>query len=206
MMASVTHLLVKPAHKQPLAYIDTMTVDETGIAGNVVCGPLRQVLILERRTLDMFNLQPGDLRENIIIDGLDLYALPSGTVLQIGEAFIALTFHCEPCKIIADKVNLKDIRDDRGYLGRVLKPGTLSAGDGVFVTTQKTESIPDKPVERIKWFLAKCDRPVLAADLMWEVGLASSYCRALPAMMRKHPEIDKGKISFKNSTLRGVIY
>lgn len=197
----ITHLLIKRQHKQQLDPVVKLQLSQQGIIGNVVCSPLRQILLLEHKTLNEFNLKPGDLRENIIIDGMDLYALPSGSVLQIGDTLIALTFHCEPCKIIADKVNLKDIREQRGYLGRVLQGGTIAVGDTVTVTDQKTETIPDEPVERIKWFLAKRDNPILTADLMWEVGLASSYCRALPAMMRKHPDIKASKILFKNNDL-----
>ena len=197
-MAVVTDLLIKPAHKQPMAAVDKMHVSEAGIKDNIACGPLRQVLMLEQRTLNEFHLQPGDLRENIIVRDFDLYGLSSGSVIKIGDALIGLTFLCEPCKIIADKVNLKDIRPQRGMLGRFLNDGIIAAGDTVTLTDQTIEPVPFETVDRIAWHLDKIDRTITAAELMWQVGLASSYCRALPAMIRKHAKIDGGKIVFGN--------
>ncbi len=194
----ITHLLIKPAHKQPMVAVDEMHVTaHNGIVGTVRSSPLRQVLLLEDATLQEFQLQPGDLRENIIVREMDLYRLPSGSILQIGNVQIALTILCEPCKIIANKVDLKAIRDKRGYLGRFLNDGVIRVDDNIIVTEQHVEPVPEIPVERIKWYLQKIDTPILAADLMWQVGLASSYCRALPAMLKKHPDIAEIKIIFQ---------
>jgi MOSC domain-containing protein YiiM len=182
--------------------VDLFDVSAThGIHSQVKSSPLRQILILEHGTLEEFNLQPGDLRENMIVRDFDLYGLPSGSVVQVGGVQIALTFPCEPCNVIADKVNLKAIRHKRGYLGRFLNDGVIRAGDPVTVTDHRHESIPEIPVERITWYLNKIDTPIMAADLMWQVGLAPSYCRALPAMLRKHPEIDETKIIFQRQLL-----
>ena len=195
----ITNLLLKPQHGQPLIAAEALELDAAnGIKGNVRTSPLRQVLLLEARTLAEFNLNPGDLRENIIGEGLDLYALTSGTVLRVGAVDIALTFLCEPCRIIADKVNLKDIRHKRGYLGRVLNQGVIRLGDPVIVTDRREEVIPEDAAARIKWYLAKHPQPIRAAELMWQVGLASSYCRALPAILRKHPDIPADRIVFAN--------
>jgi MOSC domain-containing protein YiiM len=193
----ISHLLIKPKHKHPMAAVDMLWATPDGIDGQVTSPPLRQVLLLEDDTLEDFNLQPGDLRENIIIRDFGLYHRPSGTVIQIGDVKIALTFHCEPCKIIGDKVNLKAIQHQRGYLGYFLNSGAIARDDRVEVLDERVEAIPYVPVERIKWYLNKIDQPIMASDLMWQVGLASSYCRALPALLRKHKDIDKSKVIFQ---------
>jgi MOSC domain-containing protein YiiM len=196
----IVALLKKQQHKEKMQQVDAFPVTAAqGIDGQVLCSPFRQVLILQHSTLYDFNLQPGDLRENIIIDDdIDLYNLPSGTVIQIGDVKIRLTFLCEPCKMIADKVNLKDIRDQRGMLGCFLNDGLIQKQDKVFVTDEKFEPIPEKASERIIWFLNKHHEPIMARDLMWQVGLPHSYCRALPAMIAKNPAIDSSKILFAN--------
>lgn len=69
---------------------------------------LRQVHLIHRELLDElasegFEVRPGALGENILTSGLDLLALPTGTVLAIGsEAEVLLTGLRNPCKQIED--------------------------------------------------------------------------------------------------------
>lgn len=63
----------------------------------------RQVLIIERETLDEFNLPIGDVRENITVEGIKLAGLPAGTRLQVGRALLEVTMDCTPCKFIEAK-------------------------------------------------------------------------------------------------------
>lgn len=44
-----------------------------------------------------FELSPGDLGENILTAGVDLLALPTGTLLHIGDAVLRLTGLRNPC-------------------------------------------------------------------------------------------------------------
>lgn len=59
------------------------------------------------------NSVPGDLRENIMVDCDDLYDLPSGTVVKIGQALLRLTFHCEPCRKILKLIDFDRIEQRR---------------------------------------------------------------------------------------------
>ena len=111
---------------------------------------LRQVSFLPREILDGvagkgFEVSPGDLGENISTAGLDLFALPTGTVLRLGDtALVALTGLRNPCGQIngfADGLLGALIeRDDEGKLLRrggvmsvVLLGGTVRAGDAIAV-------------------------------------------------------------------------
>ena len=51
-----------------------------GIEGDANAGGVgpRQVLLVAMETLQEFKLQPGDLRENVVVAGLSLDDLPSG--------------------------------------------------------------------------------------------------------------------------------
>lgn len=43
--------------------------------------PLETDTDFEHETIELFSLQPGDLRENVVVDCDSLYELPSGTEL-----------------------------------------------------------------------------------------------------------------------------
>ena len=64
---------------------------------------LRQVHLIQAELFDElaakgFTVQPGDLGENITTQGLDLLALPQGTLLHLGDsAIVAITGLRNPC-------------------------------------------------------------------------------------------------------------
>ncbi len=201
-MTIVKHLFVKDEHGSPMRLVATLNVGSNGIEGNAFCPPMRQVLIVPIQTLTEFNLQPGDLKENIIIDGFDLHKLKSGAVIQIGCVKIRLTFHCEPCRIIEDKVNLKKIIHKRGVLGSFLNNGFINIGDEVTVRDETYDSIPYRITDRIKWYLDKQDKPVPVSKLVFDIGLSNSYCRAIPNLVRNRDDIRANLILYKNNSKR----
>jgi len=97
----VVKLFIKPKHGAPLESVTTILGTSEGIAGGVPCAPFRHALIASQPVIAECGLKPGDLRENILVDCLDLYELPSGMVVKIGQSLLRLTFHCEPCKRIS---------------------------------------------------------------------------------------------------------
>jgi len=180
---AVTRLFVKRAHGAPMEPVGALAFSPQGLAANVRCSPLRQVLITSRTVTADCGLSPGDLRENIEIDRDDLYALASGTVISIGEALIRLTFHCEPCKKIVHLVAFDEIVHRRGYLGCFLNSGTIVPGDSVAVTGETLEAIPYAVKDRIRWFLGKQNAALGAMDIIHGLGLPSSYARAMPRLV-----------------------
>ena len=177
-------------------------VGPNGIEGNVYCLPLRQVLIVPTQSLTEFNLKRGDLRENIVVDGFDLHKLESGTVIQIGSVRIRLTFHCEPCRKLADIVSLKKITHKRGILDNFLNNGVIKVGDAVVVGDKSFDAIPYRIDDRIKWYLDKQDKPVPVSKLAFDIGLSNSYCRAIPNLVRNRDDIREELILYKSSTRR----
>jgi MOSC domain-containing protein YiiM len=49
-----------------------------------------------------YKLTPGDLGENVLTAGIDLLALPTGTLLGLGDALLRLTGLRNPCAQIND--------------------------------------------------------------------------------------------------------
>jgi MOSC domain-containing protein YiiM len=182
---SVTDLFIKRAHGTRVDNVTELVFSPQGIAGGVRCSPLRQVLITSRPVSAAFDLAPGDLMENIVVNDEGFYDLPSGSVVRIGDAMIRLTFHCEPCKKILHLVSLDEIMHKRGFLGCFLNSGTIAVGDPVAVTGERLEAIPYAVKDRIRWFFGKQNAALAALDLVHALGLPSSYARALPRMVEK---------------------
>lgn len=196
-MKIARYLFVKNARGNPMRSVMAFEVGPNGIEGNVYCQLLRQVLIVPTQSLTEFSLKPGGLRENIVVDGIDLHKLESGTVIQIGSVKIRLTFHCEPCRKIADMVSLKKITHKRGVLGSFLNIGVIKVGDEVVVSDKSFEAIPYRIGDRIKWYLDNQDKPVPVSKLVFDIGLSNSYCRAIPNLVRNRDDIRKELILYE---------
>src|SRR2546430_6606442 len=69
----------------------------------------RAVLVVDRATLDALRLTPGDLREEITIEGLpDVTNLPIDTELRIGGVTLRVNRPCQPCTHIRELVGVPD--------------------------------------------------------------------------------------------------
>jgi MOSC domain-containing protein YiiM len=96
-------------------------------------GSRRQLLLVDRETLDSFGLQPGQIRENVTTMGLPVSDLSAGQRLQIGEAVLEVTGPCEPCSRM-DEIRMglqQGLRGQRGILCRVIAPGRIRRGDNI---------------------------------------------------------------------------
>ncbi len=124
---------------------------------------LRQVHLMTSEVLTEacdagFTVNAGDLGENITTSGLDLRALPTGSLLRIGErALIALTGLRNPCPQINafESGLLKQMldQDDQGETVRkagvmsvVMIAGIVRPGDEIVVALPPE---PHIPMERV---------------------------------------------------------
>jgi MOSC domain-containing protein YiiM len=128
------------------AHLGTTVQHRSRVARDPSQPNLRQVHLLQRELLEELEAQgfvigPGDIGENILTCGLDLLALPTGTVLRIGSAAaIKVTGLRNPClQLDRFKPGLMAAtlaRDDAGNLIRkagvmavVLTDGEVRPGD-----------------------------------------------------------------------------
>ncbi len=143
MTGKVTHLFVKRASGVPVEPVLEFSVSpDRGILGGIPSPKLRQVLMLSHESLDKFELEPGQLKENMLIEGCDVHQLTSGTVLSIGTAKVRVNFHCEVCYKIKDVVNPRHIQYQRGVLGTVIAEGVIAVGDQVLEDDEILSSVP----------------------------------------------------------------
>lgn len=110
----------------------------------------RQVLVVDRRTLDAFGFAHGALREQLTVDFPSLNTLPAGTRLRVGEALLEISGPCDPCvgigalNGVADPQALRDaLAGRRGMSARVVGvsgAGVIRRGDAVAVVTAAVEA------------------------------------------------------------------
>jgi len=95
----------------------------------------RQVLLMDLETLDVFELAPGIVRENLTTEGLEVNELAIGQRLQVGEAELQVSAVCDPCEQIeALRPGLQaEMQGRRGILCRVVRGGILRHGDEIVV-------------------------------------------------------------------------
>lgn len=119
-------------------------VADVGFAGcaHARPGSERQVLIVDKETLDALELSPGIIRENITTGGINVNGLEPGTCLRIGDVLLQVAMPCTPCSLM-EKIRVglrKEIRGRRGVLCRVLRGGTIRPGDAI-------EKVPNLALE-----------------------------------------------------------
>jgi len=85
------------------AHLGTTVRHRSRVARDPTQPNLRQVHLLHQELLEElraqgFMIQPGDIGENILTSGIDLLALPTGTILRIGSAAeVRVTGLRNPC-------------------------------------------------------------------------------------------------------------
>jgi MOSC domain-containing protein YiiM len=131
MSARVTSLHVRTEkHGLPTPVAEALGRVGGGIEGDVHGQRTsRAVLVIDRATLDALQLRPGDLREEITIEGLpDVTNLPEDTELRIGGVTLRVNGPCKPCTHIGELLGVADPEEFRqSLLGRRGALCTVSA-------------------------------------------------------------------------------
>jgi MOSC domain-containing protein YiiM len=135
-VASVLHLFRAPKPRLPMEELpETQALRDSGIEGCAHARPggKRQILLVDRETLDAVSLRPGVIRENITTEGLNVNSLVPGQRLRVGEARMEVSAVCTPCDQL-EKVQpglRRELRGRRGMLCRVIEGGTIRRGDPI---------------------------------------------------------------------------
>ncbi|MCK9246501.1 MAG: molybdopterin-binding protein [Anaerolineaceae bacterium] len=124
--------------KHPVEQIE-LKIDH-GIVNDAHAGDWhRQVSLLDLSSFEKMNnqakveLKPGIFAENITTEGVDLWSLPVGTRLMIGETLLEITQigkechrHCQVFRQVGDCVMPRE-----GIFAVVINEGTIKAGQGI---------------------------------------------------------------------------
>lgn len=135
-MAEVAHLFRAPSRRIPMEELtEARLLNDLGIEGcaHARSESKRQVLLVDRETLDAMALRPGILRENITTVGLNVNGLLLGEKLRVGETVLEVAAVCTPCDQM-ERIRpglRKELWGRRGMLCRVLRGGVVRAGDPI---------------------------------------------------------------------------
>ncbi len=115
---------------------EATAISGMGIEGDRSCveGNTRQVLFMDKETLDDLELDPGQIKENITTIGLDIAKAQPGQVFFIGDQVtMEIVGQCEPCaKMNALRPGLlNQINGRRGMLAVVINGGPIKVGDTI---------------------------------------------------------------------------
>ena len=117
---------------------EATAISGMGIEGDRSCveGNVRQVLFMDKETLDDLDLDPGQIKENITTSGVDMSQAKAGQMFSIGdEVTMEVVGDCEACgKMDALALGLQDkLNGKRGMLAKVINGGAIKVGDSVKV-------------------------------------------------------------------------
>ena len=144
-MPTVLRLYLCPVLGQPAREVpEAKAVADWGFDGcaHARRGSKRQVLLMDSETLTEMDLHPGQVKENILTQGLDVRGLEQRQRLRIGQALLEVSMPCTPCNMFeAIRPGLEgQMRGKRGMLCRVLEAGLIRLGDGIEVVAQESAS------------------------------------------------------------------
>jgi MOSC domain-containing protein YiiM len=106
---------------------------------------LLHVELFEELRAKGFAIAPGEMGENITTEGIDLLALPTGTLLTIGETgVVAVTGLRDPClqmnqfrrglmSAVIERKGAGNVVRKAGIMGVVISGGVVRAGDAIQV-------------------------------------------------------------------------
>lgn len=143
-IGAVRWIGVRPAQRQPLTVVHEVRVDEErGLAGDRSEGGHnkdRQVTLIQYEHLRVMaeilargDIDPGLLRRNIVVSGINLLSLKN-QYFQIGSAILWGTGDCAPCRRMEENLGRGGFNAMRGHGGitaRVQRSGLIRLEDSV---------------------------------------------------------------------------
>lgn len=188
---TVKNLFIKSVKKQPLEARSSLRLKGAyGIEGDVNAhgASPRQILVVRAEDIEPLDIKAGQLRENIVVEGLSLDEFQPGTCLHIGEAKIRLTYQCEPCHTVKHLVDdLSQLDNKRGILGVIISGGAVKVGDEVKADVKAYPVIKENHFELFKYFVTHIPEGKVATyqDAIKGMGGYSAFLKKIPSYVEK---------------------
>ena len=129
------------ASREPMSVVDRAEVKAgEGLVGDrhAKRESSRQILLMDRTIMDALEVEPGQLRENMTIEGLSLFDLEKGQKLRVGDSLeFQIGELCDPCENMDHiRPGLREkIEGQRGLFVTPLGSGEVKLGDEVTVVS-----------------------------------------------------------------------
>jgi MOSC domain-containing protein YiiM len=152
-MATVAGLFVSPARGSGVstALERVRAIVGYGFEGCAHANPpRREVLFVSEDHLRSVGVDPGAIRENVTVAGVDVQEWPVGQRVRAGGAVFEITMVCDPChKMDELREGLRaELDGKRGMLARVVEGGNVSVGDGIELLEVVTPHVaPEVPAQ-----------------------------------------------------------
>jgi MOSC domain-containing protein YiiM len=135
-VASIAGIFTSPARKsgRSVGHERLRAIAGQGMEGCAHANPpRREVLFASLEHLESVDVEPGEIRENLTVEGADVQQWPVGQRVRVGEAVFEITMVCDPCQRMDElRQGLRAALDDkRGMLARVVESGEVAVGDEV---------------------------------------------------------------------------
>ena len=133
---------IRAEKRKPLTVVDQVVVLDNGLQGDHYSGRSgkRSVTIIQAEHIEVIrsllhkeNVEPAELRRNIVVSGINLLALKDRE-FQIGTAVLKMTGLCHPCSRMEETLGeggYNAVRGHGGIKARVIKPGIINLKDTV---------------------------------------------------------------------------
>ncbi len=142
-MGTVEWIGVRPARQEPLMVKHEVEVGDQGLVGDRFSGKpdaTRVVTLIQKEHIDAVasilgqsSIDPGLLRRNIVVSGINLAALKQNR-FQIGDVVLFGTGNCPPCSRMEENLGQGGYNAMRGHGGitaNVVSGGMIRTGDQV---------------------------------------------------------------------------
>jgi MOSC domain-containing protein YiiM len=135
---------IRPGKHQDMRVLTRVQVNVSGLEGDHYAGSSgnRSITLIQHEhlaciasLLHINQVQPGQLRRNLVISGINLLALKNRS-FKVGPVLLEMTGACHPCSRMEQTFGTGGYNAVRGHGGitaRVLEPGTIRLGDPVRV-------------------------------------------------------------------------
>ena len=136
---------LRPERKVDMQRVEQVeAIAEMGLAGDRRCqgraGSARQVTLINREHIDVVakllgldSIDPGVLRRNLVVSGINLIALRHQR-FRIGDAEFEATAQCHPCVRMEQALGKGAVAAMLGHGGicaKIIKGGVIAVGDKV---------------------------------------------------------------------------
>lgn len=148
---------IRPARREPVIPLESMVVE----AGNGVVGDRyktstsgrRQITLIQAEDIEaiasymrMESIDPGLLRRNIMVRGINLLAMKDKR-FRIGNALFEYTGDCHPCSRMEEILGVGGYNAVRGHGGvtaRILGSGTIKLGDAIYAAEKGADACDER--------------------------------------------------------------
>jgi MOSC domain-containing protein YiiM len=136
---AILSLQICVGHRKPMMPAESAEVIKgLGLRGDrhAIEESTRQILLIEKETLDDLKLSPGLVKENITTQGIELMNLERSRRLQLGNAAVLeVTKACTPCGRMDEiRCGLQEqLAGRRGILAKAIQGGVIKIGDSIKV-------------------------------------------------------------------------